>query len=41
VNASSFNMKLVAQRYDRLRAVVPLGTLRAKKDYARASAVFV
>jgi len=39
VNASSFNMKLVAQRYHRLRTVVSLGTLRTKKDYARASAM--
>lgn len=30
-------MKEVAQEYRRLRAVVPLGTLRTKKDYARAT----
>lgn len=30
-------MKAVAQEYRRLRDVVPLGTLRTKKDYARAS----
>lgn len=30
-------MKEVAQEYRRLRAVVPLGTLHTKKDYARAS----
>ncbi len=29
-------MKEVIQDYRRLRAVVPLGTLRTKKDYARA-----
>ena len=32
-------MKEVAQEYRRLRAVVPLGTLRTKKDYARATAM--
>ena len=37
MNASSFNMKLVAQRYHRLRAVAPLGTLRTKKDYVRTT----
>lgn len=30
-------MKAVAQEYQRLRAVVPLGTLRTKKDYTRAT----
>ena len=30
-------MKEVAQEYRRLRAVVPLGTLRTNKDYARAT----
>ncbi len=30
------HMKEVAQEYHRLRAMVPLGTLRTKKDYARA-----
>ncbi len=30
-------MKEMAQEYRRLRAVVPLGTLRTKKDYARAT----
>ncbi len=29
-------MKEVAREYRRLRAVVPLGTLRTKKEYARA-----
>ena len=32
-----YQMKEVAQEYRRLRAVVPLGTLRTKKDYARAT----
>lgn len=31
-----YQMKEVAKEYRRLRAVVPLGTLRTKKDYARA-----
>jgi len=31
-----FQMKEVAKEYRRLRTVVPLGTLRTKKDYARA-----
>jgi HTH-type transcriptional regulator/antitoxin HigA len=31
-----YQMKQVAKEYRRLRAVVPLGTLRTKKDYARA-----
>lgn len=30
-------MKQVAQEYRRLRTLVPLGTLRTKKDYERAS----
>jgi HTH-type transcriptional regulator/antitoxin HigA len=34
---TAYQMKEVAQEYRRLRAVVPLGTLRTKKDYARAS----
>ena len=34
-----YQMKQVAQEYRRLRAVVPLGTLRTKKDYARATAM--
>ena len=33
---SANRMKEVIQEYRRLRAVVPLGTLRTKKDYARA-----
>ena len=37
MNASSFNMKHIAQRYHRLRAVAPLGTLRTKKDYVRTT----
>lgn len=32
-----YQMKEVAQEYRRLRAVVPLGTLRTRKDYARAT----
>lgn len=36
---TAYQMKEVAQEYRRLRAVVPLGTLRTKKDYARASAM--
>ena len=32
-----YQMKEVAQEYHRLRAVVPLGTLRTKKDYTRAT----
>ena len=36
---TAYKMKEVAQEYRRLRAVVPLGTLRTKKDYARASAM--
>ena len=32
-------MKEIAQEYRRLRAVVPLGTLRTIKDYTRASAM--
>jgi len=34
---TAYQMKEVAQEYRRLRAVVPLGTLRTKKDYARAT----
>lgn len=34
---TAYQIKEVAQEYRRLRAVVPLGTLRTKKDYARAS----
>ena len=34
---AAYQMKEVAQEYRRLRAVVPLGTLRTKKDYARAT----
>ena len=34
---TAYQMKEVVQEYRRLRAVVPLGTLRTKKDYARAS----
>ncbi len=33
----AYQMKEVAQEYRRLRAVVPLGTLRTKKDYAHAT----
>ncbi len=36
---TTYQMKAVAQEYRRLRALVPLGTLRTKKDYARASQV--
>ena len=36
---TAYQMKEVVQEYRRLRAVVPLGTLRTKKDYARASAM--
>ncbi|MBI5613095.1 MAG: transcriptional regulator [Gammaproteobacteria bacterium] len=34
---TAYQMKEVAQEYRRLRAVVPLGTLRTKKDYVRAT----
>lgn len=34
---TAYQMKEVAQEYRRLRAVVPLGTLLTKKDYARAT----
>lgn len=34
---TAYQMKEVAQEYRRLRAVVPLGTLRTRKDYARAT----
>ena len=34
---TAYQMKEMAQEYRRLRAVIPLGTLRTKKDYARAS----
>ena len=34
---TAYRMKEVAQEYRRLRAVVPLGTLRTKKDYVRAT----
>ena len=34
---TAHQMKEVAQEYRRLRAVVPLGTLRTKKDYVRAT----
>ena len=34
---AALQMKEVAQEYRRLRAVVPLGTLRTRKDYIRAS----
>ena len=34
---TAHQMKEVAQEYRRLRAMVPLGTLRTKKDYTRAS----
>jgi hypothetical protein len=34
---TAYQLKEVAQEYRRLRAVVPLSTLRTKKDYARAS----
>lgn len=33
---TAYQLKEVAQEYRRLRAVVPLGTLRTRKDYARA-----
>lgn len=36
---TAYQMKEVAQEYRRLRAVIPLGTLRTKKEYARASAM--
>jgi HTH-type transcriptional regulator / antitoxin HigA len=36
---TAYQMKEVAQEYRRLRAVVPLGTLRTKKDYVRATAM--
>ncbi|MGH2507964.1 MAG: helix-turn-helix domain-containing protein [Ktedonobacteraceae bacterium] len=36
---TSYQMKEVAQDYRRLRAVVPLGTLRTKQDYARATEI--
>jgi HTH-type transcriptional regulator / antitoxin HigA len=34
---TAYQMKEMAQEYRRLRAVVPLGTLRTKKDYAHAT----
>ncbi|HVC29464.1 MAG TPA: transcriptional regulator [Gammaproteobacteria bacterium] len=34
---TAYQMKEVAREYRRLRAVVPLGTLRTNKDYARAT----
>lgn len=34
---TAYQMKEVVQEYRRLRALVPLGTLRTKKDYTRAS----
>lgn len=34
---TAYQMKEMAQEYRRLRAVVPLGTLRTKKDYVRAT----
>ncbi len=34
---TAYQMKEVAREYRRLRAVVPLGTLRTRKDYARAT----
>ena len=34
---TAYQMKEVAQEYRRLRALVPLGTLRTKNDYTRAS----
>lgn len=34
---AAYQMKEVAQEYRRLRAVVPLGTLRTNKDYTRAT----
>lgn len=34
---TAYRMKEVAQEYRRLRAVVPLGTLRTKKDYTQAT----
>lgn len=33
---TAHQMKQVVQEYRRLRAMVPLGTLRTKRDYARA-----
>ena len=36
---SQSQMKEAAQDYRRLRTVVPLGTLRTKKDYLRATAM--
>jgi HTH-type transcriptional regulator/antitoxin HigA len=33
---TAYQIKEAAQEYRRLRTVVPLGTLRTKKDYARA-----
>ena len=33
---TAYQMKEVVQEYRRLRAMVPLGTLRTKKDYVRA-----
>ncbi len=33
---TAYQMKEVAQEYRRLRAVVPIGTLRTRKDYTRA-----
>ena len=36
---TAYQMKEVAQEYQKLRAVVPLGTLHTKKEYTRASAM--